>query len=580
MASSGNFCTWDRLRRNQQTQSLTEGNTRFSSTQTSTNPAAVGTFGVTSGKWYWEIKIVNYGNASNSVGVCRTSAGLEGDTTALWNATGDVVFMYLAGGNKRTNGTSSSYGNSWTTGDILQVALDMDNGAVYFGKNNTFQNSGNPASGSSKTGAAFTNLADKGHIQAYSLIYSNGDQSVNFGQDDTFSGRETAAGNTDANGKGVFKYAPPTGYLALCSANLPISDDIDPAQTDTNYLGKQFNTITYTGNGSTQNITGLGFKPDLVWIKERSGTQSPSLYDSNRGVTKRLKSSSTELETTVAAGFTAFGSDGFSLGSATENNDNSETFVAWCWRANEGTTASNSEGSITATVQANQAAGFSIVTYTGADGSWGSTATYGHGLSKAPEFIITIERSVSDERSTFHAHVGNGGGSNAAANNLVLNTSAALYTNQSYKAYAGVMPTSSLVTVEGNTTNSSSSNHVAYIWHSVEGYSKFGSFEGNANNNGPFIYTGFRPRMFFIKSVDTQAPWTVYDGVRGGGFNNPPNSPSQQFWDESLADHTSYGADIYSNGFKLRTSNATVNASGTWVYGAWGDVPFKYNNTF
>ena len=208
MASNGNFCTWNPLRVNQQTQTFAEGNTRFSSTQTSTNPAAVGTFGVTSGKWYWEIKIVNYGNASNSVGVCRTSAWLEADSTALWNASGDVVFMYLAGGNKRTNGTSSSYGNSWTTGDILQVALDMDNGAVYFGKNNTFQNSGDPTSGSSKTGAAFTNLADKGHIQPYSLVYSNGDQAVNFGQDDTFGGRETAASNADANGKGVFKYSP------------------------------------------------------------------------------------------------------------------------------------------------------------------------------------------------------------------------------------------------------------------------------------------------------------------------------------------------------------------------------------
>ena len=128
--------------------------------------------------------------------------------------------------------------------------------------------------------------------------------------------------------------------------------------------------------------------------------------------------------------------------------------------------------------------------------------------------------------------------------------------------------------------NKASTDYVAYCWHSVEGYSKFGSFEGNANNDGPFIYTGFRPRLLFIKNTESTSPWTVYDGERGGGFNNPANSPEQLFWDETLATHTSYGLDIYSNGFKLRTSNATVNSAHTWVYGAWGDVPFKYNNTF
>ena len=582
MASSGNFCTWNPLRVNQQTQTFAEGNTRFSSTQTSTNPAVTGTFGVTSGKWYWEIKIVNYGNASNSVGVCRTSAGLEGDTTALWNATGDVVFMYLAGGNKRTNGTSSSYGNSWTTGDILQVALDMDNGAVYFGKNNTFQNSGDPTSGSSKTGAAFTNLADKGHIQPYSLVYSNGDQAVNFGQDDTFGGRETAASNADANGKGVFKYSPPSGFLALCTANLPIDSDIDPAQTDDDHPVKVCNAVAYTGTGTARTVSGFGFQPDMVWIKNRAspGDQAHRIVDSSRGVSKAMISEDTQQENTETTAIQSFLDDGFSIGTALGGyNTNTGTYIAWGWKANGGTTSTNTSGTVTTTVQASTAGGFSILTYTGGNGSWGSTNrdTIGHGLSAAPEFMLFKERNNTDMWTVFHHEVGAGGGTTAAHNNLRLDNTEALYTNQSYKSFGGVMPTSTVITVEGNTTNSSTSNHIAYIWHGVEGYSKFGKFDGNNNNDGVHVYTGFRPRIIFIKSIDQAGEWVVYDTARN--IDNPVDSVLN--WDNSIAESandSTRAIDVLSNGFKLRTSNITINNTNTYVFGAWGDVPFKYNN--
>ena len=577
MASNGNFCTMNPLHRTSGNVSYSNGNLTYSpSSSWTTTTWTRGNFVIPKDKKiYMELYhktqsgyYASYGFATN---LSIPTAEVDGNG-----------FVGVYNGAKKVNGTgTNSYMTVPVQGDIVQLAIDGSNNKVWIGLNNTWQGSGDPANGSNETGTINTSNA-----LGYDVTFASTQNSIsvltaNFGQDSTFAGTVSAGGNADANGFGDFKYAPPSGYVALSTANLPISDDIDPAQTDDDIPQKQFNVVTYTGNGSTQNITGLGFQPDFVWVKKRSSgsNQDPRMFDSSRGVNKFISSITTDAEVTDSGTLTAFGSDGFTSGSNANMNNNGSNYVAWCWRANGGTTASNSEGSITATVQANQAAGFSIVTYTGGNGSWGATNTYGHGLSQAPEFIITKERSIADEWSTFHAHVGNGGGSNAAANNLVLNTSAALYTNQSYKAYAGVMPTSSLVTVEGNTTNDSSQTHVAYCWHSVEGYSKFGSWEGNANNDGPFIYTGFRPRMFFIKSVDTQAPWTVYDGVRDG-FNNPPNSPAQLFWDESLAEHTSYGLDIYSNGFKLRTSNATVNASGTWVFGAWGDVPFKYNNTF
>jgi len=585
MASSGNFCTLNPLAKSPNTK-LSNGNLYLPSVSYPSN--ILGTMGVSSGKWYFEARCENNYGAYDSFGVI-VSDNYTYKNQVTSSITKSINWTQL--GSVRIDGTenvtSPSYYNSNTK--IVGCALDLDNNKVYFHGNGSYIESHNPNTGtggfsipSDMQGKHFLPLMGTNAVGAPAI------RRANFGQDSSFGGDETAQNNSDENGHGDFYYSPPTGFLAMCSANLPISDDIDPAQTNNDFPGEQFNTVLYTGNATNgHGITGLGLQPDMVWFQRRSvsGAYGEGIIDSNRGASVGLYPNRTEQEANFSSDFVSFDSDGFTLnaGSSANINNNGQTFVAWCWRANGGTTASNSSGSITSTVQANQAAGFSIVTYAGNDGSWGSgnRDTFGHGLSAAPEFIIVKERNNTDQWTVFHAHVGNGGGSNPASNNLVLNSTDALYTNQSYKSFGATMPTSTLVTVEGNTTNSSGINHVAYCWHSVEGYSKFGSYEGNDNTDGPFVYTGFRPRMLCIKGVDEAYSWFVFDSAR-----NTFNLVDKHLrWDGTDAEITEpTGArrvDFLSNGFKIRASAASLNGNNdTYVFMAWGDVPFKYNNTF
>jgi hypothetical protein len=390
----------------------------------------------------------------------------------------------------------------------------------------------------------------------------------NFGQDSTFAGRITAGGNADENGFGDFKYAPPTGFLALCSANLPISADIDPAQTDTDYPSKQFNAITYDSTGSGQSITGVGFQPDLVWIKCRSDAQGNGLFDSTRGTSEVLESNGTNAENT-SSGLTSFDSDGYSMG--TYYNQSGRQYVSWCWRANGGVTSSNTDGSITSTVQANTKGGFSIVTTSGT----GSNGTIGHGLGAVPKLIFTKRRSGSTSWVTYHPNQGSGGTGGELGYMHLDATQAFSDLNTIWNDTA---PTSDVFSVGTATNvNASGSTYVHYCWAEIEGYSKFGSYVGNYNTDGTFIYTGFRPRMLFVKRSDAANSWFVWDTARTT-FNK---MNSYLYWDLGNAEETGYAIDVLSNGFKLRgQNNATNNSGGTFVYGAWGDVPFKYNNTF
>tara|TARA_R100001129_G_scaffold157708_1_gene121200 strand:- start:1011 stop:2732 length:1722 start_codon:yes stop_codon:yes gene_type:complete len=573
MASSGNFTKWSPLFKDTNLASLKEACTRFDGTTNATS--ALTDFAIPVGtKFYAEVIAKLGSNYYNIFGIAPPDLNLATYARNLANVygieqrTNPGAYTINSISNTTVGSDSSSQGDLDTQVLTYGIAVNRVDNEVKLYLDNTLKFTLSiPSTGEFHFMCSFT-----GGNNATSVHYN-----FNGGHDSTGAGDKTAASNTDENGFGEFQYSPPSGHLACCSANLPTSSDIDPGGdngADENPT-KQFGVLTYSGG--TSGITGLGFQPDLVWIKRRSDAQSNGLFDSSRGTSKVLNSDGNSAEAT-SSGLTSFDSDGYTMG--TFYNQSSYTYVSWCWKANGGTTASNGSGSITSTVQANTKAGFSIVTYTGNDGSWGSgnRDTFGHGLSAAPELIFIKETNSVDQWTVFHAHVGNGGGSNAAANNLVLNTSAALYTNQSYKSFGETMPTSTLVTVEGNTTNSSSSNHVAYCWHSVDGYSKFGSFEGNSNNDGPFIYTGFRPRLLFIKNIDSTSPWGVYDGERPG-FNDCDLGA----WDESTALDNNIGAyplDILSNGFKLKTSNATVNSSHTWVYGAWADVPAKYNNAF
>ena len=598
MASSGNFATWNPLANTQAGLSYSgsvysNGNTRFRGNTGGTATTQL-THGLSSSKWYIEIYI----DGSPAGGFPMIGIVASGvNSTTLQNTSNAAALaitsdLQTVNGTKRVFGSTSStsYGSGFSDGDICQMAIDIDNGKIWWGKNNTWFASGDPAAGSN-AGDTFTGGTE---MMVFVGSYSGAAYSIcNAGQDDTFAGNVTAAGNADGNGFGVFKYSPPTGFLALCSGNLPVSSDIDPAQTDDDYPAKNFNVVPYTGNQTDgRAVTGVGFAPDLVWIKQRVSFSNPNiLTDTVRGATKRIESNVDIAEATDSDGVQSFTSDGFTLGTNDKYNwTSSHTYVAWCWKGGGAPTATNSAGagatptsgsvkidgsnlgsalagSIPATkLSANTKGGFSIITYTGT----GSNATIAHGLSAKPDFILTKRLNSSQTWGVYHTSLG-------ATKYLALNTNADAGTDIAF--WNNTEPTTSVISLgtEGR-VNGNSQNYVAYAWHNVEGYSRFGSYEGNANADGTFVYTGFRPRFLFTKRTESTGGWRVRD--TGRDTYNP--SDTILWWDSNSLEYSNsaYSIDILSNGFKLRTSSNDFNASEEWVYGAWGDVPFKYNNTF
>ena len=364
---------------------ISEGNLKvFGDTSYSVFEGFKGTFPMSSGKWYWEVYIDVGGFTQTGITPTINTAVIS--TTNLSYHTDAMT--YESNGNKAigTGGTgtapsgrtTTSYGASYTDGDIIGVALDLDSSTttLTFYKNNSSQ------------GTAFSSLASAEYVPVHTGIQNNFGI-FNFGQDSSFAGTKTAQGNTDGNGQGDFYYTPPSGYLACCTANLP-NPGIDPAQDEE--PADHFNTVLYSGNGSTGHaITGVGFQPDWVWLKGRNyGGASHSLTDSVRGATKRLVSDSSAAEATNAEYLQSFDSDGFTVGSHAAHNSGSHTFVAWNWLAG-GSAVTNNDGDLTSSVSANTKSGFSIVAWTT------GTGTVGHGLDKAPEIIFEKKRGASGD---------------------------------------------------------------------------------------------------------------------------------------------------------------------------------------
>ena len=323
-----------------------------------------------------------------------------------------------------------------------------------------------------------------------------------------------------------------------------------------------FNTKLYTGNGSTQSITGVGFQPDFTWIKNRTGTNWHTLYDVIRGTTKVLNSNESEAESTDTTGLTSFDSDGFTHGSGGNGNVNGGSFASWNWKAN-GAGSSNTDGSITSTVSANTTSGFSIVSYTGT----GSLATVGHGLGVAPAMIIMKNRSTTNGWEVYHQSLGN-------TRYMQLHSTSAGGTSAT--RWNNTSPTSTVFTVntEGG-VNSSGGNLIAYCFAPKTGYSKFGSFVGNGNADGTFVFTGMKPAFVMIKSSDGVYPWSIYD-VKRLGYNV---YNSRVVADDNIAEQGSQHLDILSNGFKLRTAGAGENGSGgNFIYMAFAEQPLVGDN--
>ena len=341
-----------------------------------------------------------------------------------------------------------------------------------------------------------------------------------------------------------------------------------------------FNTKIYTGTGSSNAQTGVGFQPDLLWFKNRGSALNHMWFDSVRGIDKYFYGNLAEAEGTSATILTAVGSDGFTVGANNNVNENTKGIVSWNWKAG-GTAVSNTDGSITSSVSANTTSGFSIVSWTGT----GADGTVGHGLGTTPAMIITKARSAygSDAWVVFHQKSwGNDG------NGLALNNTASIYNRVSDLAGTGITAwSSSTFTInQGSATylNNTSIPYIGYCWSEVKGYSKFGSYTGNGSADGTFIYTGFKPAFLLVKRTDTAGNWIIWDNKRNNDTPAGANYIDLLLYpnasDAEVDTGGAYFVDILSNGFKLRGTGADSNASGgTYIYMAFAENPFVTSTT-
>jgi len=538
---------------------LSEGNLKVSGS-TVNQVGANGTIYInSSGKWYAEVVMTE--NAGG-----QPMIGLNDGTNTL----GNRGLIFYNDGRKGQNGGYVTYGSntSWTTGDIMGIAYNGDDngGECTFYKNGV------------SLGVAYTNL-NTALGDTFTFTCQNNASGTttfiwNFGQDSSFAGNKTAQGNQDGNSIGDFYYTPPTGFLALCTKNLP---DVDVVPSE------HFNVKLYNGNGSNKNVSGIGFQPDFTWIKMRSASMDHMLMDAVRGATKNLYSNGTDAEGSI--GLTSFNSDGFTTQSNVKVSTSGGNYVAWNWKAN-GSGSSNTNGSITSTVSANVDAGFSIVSYSGATNATvdssnnsGNYWTIGHGLSEAPELIIAKNRGSGGW------YVGSdflGSTPWTSGSHLVLNSTAAT-ANNANMLWGNAAPNSSTFKVGGwDVINRNGNTYIAYCFHSVDGYSKVGKLHGNSADDGTFVYTGFKPKMVMWKNTEASANWFIMDSERneGGNAGNPirsylhPNSSAAENWVG-----TSGILDFTSNGFKYRASNnSSYNFDYDYIFIAFAETPFKYSN--
>ena len=520
-SNTANYCTLNPLDQDQAGLSVTLSNGNLTASGSSYGVSVYRcTFQVPqSGKWYWE-----------SVYTAITSTVIIGIRSY---STGSTDVQYRSNGQKVVGGTTSAYGASWTTNDVIGVAVDRDAGTVTFYKNNSSQGAITIPTNSAAFDIAFNTGSPYGSTTV----------NVNFGQR-------------------PFSYTPPSGFYPLNTYNLP---------TPTILAGNQyFDATLYTGTGSSQSITNSGsMQPDLVWGKSRSNAYNNSLIDSVRGVSRSLQSNLTNAEDFSAGAYvTAFNSNGFTVGTGTANNGSGATYVAWQWRASNAAGVSNTQGTITSTVSANTTAGFSIVTYTGS----GAAGTVGHGLGVAPAMIITKNRTTAGNSWIVWQKALTGAYSSTTGY-IYLDQTAAAGTTTNF--YDGTAMTSTTFRWQGGNinVNSTSNNYVSYCFAEIAGYSKFGSYTGNGSSDGPFIYTGFRPRWVMIRSTGSLESWNIHDAVRLG-YNLVG---SRLLSDAANAEVTdSIGIDILSNGFKVRTTNSGWNTNGgTYIYAAFAENPFK-----
>ena len=486
------------------------------------------TYWISTGKWYWETTITTM-NGAMMTGIANASVSQSGSGL---NQTGAFIYYGTSGANGLYKGsTNTSAAATFTNGDVIGIAFDADNLTIQFFKNNTSQ-------------GTLTALTAGTYSPAVSCVPTTGAWTANFGQQ-------------------PFTYTAPSGFVALNTYNLSTPTIPNGAV----YMA----ATTYTGTGASltvaNTVNGTAMQPDWVWVKGRSGATDHAWYDVVRGTTKQLESNTTTVETTEATGLTAFGSTGFTVGALAQMNTSAATYVAWQWAAN-GAGVSNTSGTITSTVSANTTAGFAVVTYTGT----GANATVGHGLGVTPSMMIFKNRTGVYNWAVYHASLAN------ASTTLDFTTAAADGTNAT--TFNATAPTSSVFSLGTNDrVNRSTDTFVAYVFAAIAGYSAFGSYTGNGSTDGPFVYTGFRPRFVMVKAssnATSSTVWTIWDTSR-----SPYNASVNELFPNSSAAEgvDSSGIDILSNGFKPKRNSEYANFSGwTYIYMAFAENPFKYSS--
>ena len=530
------FCTLNPLDAGTITES--EGNLKV--TRDAAHETIQGTMSMPSGKWYWEVyngmpggstdgTLIGLGsNASgilnSHVGSTATSWGYE-NTGLVWN---------------NSNGTGSNA--SLANGDIFGIAYDADQGIIRFYKNGTLQNDG------------YTGITANDYMPQVSLYHSNSFLVANFGQDSSFAGNKTAQGKTDASGLGDFYYTPPTGYKALCSKNLSPTSIVRPQ--------KHFETLEYTGQNTSSlyNVTGLEFTPDFVWAKTKNDTVGHVMIDTVRGDDRQIQGDVSDAEVLRGTPSYRFLKDGFAV-STGGNMNNPKNYAAYCWKAG-GAAVSNTDGSITSSVSANQEAGFSICSFTI---NTSGVYTIGHGLGKAPDWIMMKNRDTTNNWDCYHSYIGN-------TKRFKLNSRDA---GEDYtEPWNDTTPTSSVFTSTGSWLGGNGNKIIAYCWTSIPGYSKMGGYTGNGSSDGPFVHLGFRPAWLLLKA-DLSESWYLYDNKR-----DVDNEVNQEFRvDHEYASGTFALGDFLSNGFKIRGTDTNMNGNGSsYFYIAFaeqsGPTPF------